>query len=54
MNNRLVGTRLNVECSTLGVGGGLGWRGGMRLWNGTVEWNGECTQLQLTSVTGAG
>ena len=26
------------------------WTG---MWNGMVEWNSECTQLQLTCVTGA-
>ena len=25
----------------------------MERWTGTIEWNGECTQLQLTCVTGA-
>ena len=57
MNTRLVGTHLNVECSMLhgswwGPGGGGG--GGdyeMERWNGMVN---VATQLQLTSVTGAG
>ena len=48
MNTRLVGTRLNVECSMLGVGGGLGGGGGggggreggkeIMKWNGGMEW----------------
>ena len=45
MNTRLVGTHLNVECSMLGVGGGLGGGGGrggegdygMERWNGMVN-----------------
>ena len=42
MNTRIVGTRLNVECSMLGVGGGLGGggEGGKEImeWNGGMEW----------------
>ena len=29
------------------------WNSGMEQWNGTVEWNREGAQLQLTFVTGA-
>ena len=29
------------------------WNNGLEQWTGTMEWNGECTQLQLTCVTGA-
>ena len=42
MNIRLVGTHLNVECSMLGVGGGLG--GGREGGEEIMEWNGGMEQ----------
>ena len=51
----LIGNWENPQLYWVSLIAGLecGMECGMEWWNGIVEWNGECTQLQLTSVTDA-